>query len=200
VLGNVIEVLSGEKIDAFLQSRILQPLGMDDTSYLVPTAKYPRAVAVNARGADGKFGERPMPATLPANVACDGTSVEVVASGWRDMPLATKSRNHEEEVVVGNHISSSCLRVFVVAFIRTLPAEFRADSSPTVPSGSSSPATRSLGTTRRTHDRAPRRSESFRKVLRRYMDVTGQQLRPRPAGRTRRRASRRSKPGPKRAR
>jgi len=30
--------------------------------YLVPTAKYPRVVAVNARGADGKFVERPMPA------------------------------------------------------------------------------------------------------------------------------------------
>ena len=72
MLGNVVEVLSGQKIDAFLQSRILQPLGMHDTSYLVPAAKYPRVVAVNARGADGKFVERPMPATLPANVAGDG--------------------------------------------------------------------------------------------------------------------------------
>jgi CubicO group peptidase (beta-lactamase class C family) len=72
VLGNVVEVLSGQKLDAFLQARILQPLGMNDTSYLVPAAKYPRVVAVNARGADGKFVERPMPATLPANVAGDG--------------------------------------------------------------------------------------------------------------------------------
>ena len=69
VLGNVVEAISGQKIDAFLESRILQPLGMHDTSYLVPTAKYPRVVAVNARGADGKFVERPMPATLPATVA-----------------------------------------------------------------------------------------------------------------------------------
>ena len=72
MLGNVVEVISGQKIDAFLQSRILQPLGMHDTSYLVPTAKYPRVVAVNARGTDGKFVERPMPATLPATVAGDG--------------------------------------------------------------------------------------------------------------------------------
>ena len=64
VLGNVVEVISGQKLDAFLESRILQPLGMHDTSYLVPTAKYPRVVAVNARGTDGKFVERPMPATL----------------------------------------------------------------------------------------------------------------------------------------
>jgi methyl acetate hydrolase len=72
VLGNVVEVVSGQKIDAFLESRILGPLGMQDTSYLVPPSKYPRVVAVNARGADGKFVERPMPATLAAQVAGDG--------------------------------------------------------------------------------------------------------------------------------
>jgi methyl acetate hydrolase len=72
VLGNVVEVVSGEKIDAFLESRILGPLGMHDTSYLVPPSKYPRVVAVNARDAEGKFVERPMPATLTAQVAGDG--------------------------------------------------------------------------------------------------------------------------------
>jgi CubicO group peptidase (beta-lactamase class C family) len=45
---------------------------MHDTSYLVPTAKYPRVVAVNARGPDGKFLERPMPPTIPATVQGDG--------------------------------------------------------------------------------------------------------------------------------
>jgi len=72
VLGNVVEVISGQKIDAFLESRILGPLGMHDTSYLVPPSKYPRVVAVNARDAEGKFVERPMPATLTAQVAGDG--------------------------------------------------------------------------------------------------------------------------------
>jgi CubicO group peptidase (beta-lactamase class C family) len=72
VLGHVVEAISGQKIDAFLESRILKPLGMHDTGYLVPPAKYPRVVAVNARGADGKFVERPMPATLPASVQGDG--------------------------------------------------------------------------------------------------------------------------------
>ena len=72
VLGSVVEVISGQKLDAFLESRVLHPLGMHDTSYLVPAAKYPRVVAVNARGIDGTFMERPMPATLPANVAGDG--------------------------------------------------------------------------------------------------------------------------------
>jgi methyl acetate hydrolase len=72
VLGLVVEAISGQKIDAFLQSRILGPLGMSDTSYLVPTTKYSRVVAVNARNAGGKFEERPIPATIPATVQGDG--------------------------------------------------------------------------------------------------------------------------------
>jgi methyl acetate hydrolase len=72
VLGHVVEAISGQTIDAFLDSRILKPLGMNDTSYLVPTTKYSRVVAVNAREKDGKFVERPMPATLPALVQGDG--------------------------------------------------------------------------------------------------------------------------------
>jgi CubicO group peptidase (beta-lactamase class C family) len=72
VLGSVVEAISGQKIDAFLTSRILQPLGMKDTSYLVPKEKYSRVVGINARGNDGKFVERPMPETLPATVQGDG--------------------------------------------------------------------------------------------------------------------------------
>jgi methyl acetate hydrolase len=72
VLGFVVEAISGQKIDAFLQSRILGPLGMSDTSYLVPTTKYSRVVAVNARNAGGTFEERPIPATIPATVQGDG--------------------------------------------------------------------------------------------------------------------------------
>jgi CubicO group peptidase (beta-lactamase class C family) len=72
VLGHLVEAISGQKIDAFLESRILTPLGMHDTRYLVPTTKYARVVAVNRRGPDGKFVEQPVPATIPATVQGDG--------------------------------------------------------------------------------------------------------------------------------
>jgi len=71
VLGDVVEAISGQKLDAFLESRILGPLGMRDTSFLVPTTKYSRVVAINTRGADGKLVEQPVPATLPATVQGD---------------------------------------------------------------------------------------------------------------------------------
>jgi len=45
---------------------------MHDTSYLVPTTKYARVVAVNRRGNDGKFVEAPVPSTIPATVQGDG--------------------------------------------------------------------------------------------------------------------------------
>ena len=72
VLGQVVEAVSGQKLDAFLDARILKPLGMVDTSYLVPQSKYPRVVATNQRGADGKFVERPAGPTIPATVQGDG--------------------------------------------------------------------------------------------------------------------------------
>ena len=72
VLGHVVEAISGQKIDAFLDARILKPLGMRDTSYAVPQSNNPRVVAVNARGNDGKFVERPMPATIASPVQGDG--------------------------------------------------------------------------------------------------------------------------------
>jgi len=73
VLGQVVEAISGQKLDAFLEAKILKPLGMQDTGYVVPESKTVRVVAVNQRGTDGKFTERPSSSGLaPARGAGDG--------------------------------------------------------------------------------------------------------------------------------
>jgi len=46
VLGRVIEVVSGQTFDQFLQSRLFAPLGMVDTGFHVPEDKLARLVAV----------------------------------------------------------------------------------------------------------------------------------------------------------
>ena len=46
VLGRVIEVISGQSLDRFLEERIFGPLGMDDTSFFVPPAKRHRFAAL----------------------------------------------------------------------------------------------------------------------------------------------------------
>jgi CubicO group peptidase (beta-lactamase class C family) len=58
VLGRVVEVASGMPFDAFLRDRIFRPLGMIDTSFDVPDAKWPRLATVYSP--DGSGGIRPM--------------------------------------------------------------------------------------------------------------------------------------------
>ena len=42
VLGRIVEVVSGQALDVFLRERILDPLGMNDTEFWVPTEKRDR--------------------------------------------------------------------------------------------------------------------------------------------------------------
>jgi CubicO group peptidase (beta-lactamase class C family) len=46
VLGRVVEVLSGQSLDAFLAERVLGPLGMHDTGFSVPPADAHRLAAL----------------------------------------------------------------------------------------------------------------------------------------------------------
>ena len=71
VLGHVIEKISGQSIDAFLEARILGPLGMRDTTYAVPASKTSRVVNRNQK-ADGKITEIQNPDVIPATVRGDG--------------------------------------------------------------------------------------------------------------------------------
>jgi methyl acetate hydrolase len=71
VLGDVIEKVSGERIDVYLENHILGPLGMKDTTYAVPQAKTVRVVTRHQK-ADGKITETQNPDTIPATVRGDG--------------------------------------------------------------------------------------------------------------------------------
>ena len=54
VLGRVVEVASGQRLDEFLSARIFGPLGMSDTGFYAPADELPRLAALYTRGADGK--------------------------------------------------------------------------------------------------------------------------------------------------
>jgi methyl acetate hydrolase len=72
VLGDVVEKLSGERIDVFTKRRITDPLGMKDTFYEVPKASYARVVTTNQKDAAGKINETQNPDTLPVQLRADG--------------------------------------------------------------------------------------------------------------------------------
>jgi CubicO group peptidase (beta-lactamase class C family) len=63
VLGQIIEVASGEPYDQFMAERLFQPLGMKDTFYDVPAGKADR-VATIYTFADGKL--KPLIRSVPA--------------------------------------------------------------------------------------------------------------------------------------
>jgi CubicO group peptidase (beta-lactamase class C family) len=58
VLGRVVEVVSGMAFDVFLRDRILKPLGMTETAFEVPEARWSRMATVYT--GDGAGGIRPM--------------------------------------------------------------------------------------------------------------------------------------------
>src|SRR5262249_36031738 len=58
VLGRVIEVVSGTSFDAFLRERIINPLSMTDTAFVVSDSKWPRFSTVYSP--NGAGGIRPM--------------------------------------------------------------------------------------------------------------------------------------------
>ena len=62
VLGYFVEVMSGMPFDEFLQTRIFDPLGMDDTRFYLPESKHNRLVTVQQKDENGNW--MPYPETF----------------------------------------------------------------------------------------------------------------------------------------
>jgi CubicO group peptidase (beta-lactamase class C family) len=71
VLGDLVAEVSGMPLDEFLESRIFDPLGMEDTSYVVSAEKTSRVVTTH-RLVDGELLENPVPETVQSPVRGDG--------------------------------------------------------------------------------------------------------------------------------
>jgi len=56
VVGRLVEVVSGRKLEDYFRQRVFAPLKMDDTSYTVPEAKGPRLVAQQQRAGERMDG------------------------------------------------------------------------------------------------------------------------------------------------
>jgi len=52
VIGYLVEILSGQKLDQFMKTRLFDPLGMEDTWFYLPEEKQSRLVKVNTEDAD----------------------------------------------------------------------------------------------------------------------------------------------------
>jgi CubicO group peptidase (beta-lactamase class C family) len=65
VLGRIIEVVSGQPLDKFLQDRIFRPLDMHDTGFVVPEEKLDRFATSYRSGEKGTLIAIDTPATSP---------------------------------------------------------------------------------------------------------------------------------------
>ena len=83
VLGEVIEKVTGQRIDAYLDTHIFAPLGMRDTTYTVPPAKYSRVVTVHQK-ANNAITETQNPTPIPGD---DPRRRRAVLDGGRLQPL-----------------------------------------------------------------------------------------------------------------
>ena len=62
--GRLVETVSGQTLEQYFQSNILQPLGMKDTTFILPPEKFDRLISQYTRQADGSLKENPR--TMPA--------------------------------------------------------------------------------------------------------------------------------------
>ena len=65
--GRVVEVLSGQPLDAYFRDKIFAPLGMKDSGYVVSDEQRARQARVHARQADGTLVPQPWEAAPVAN-------------------------------------------------------------------------------------------------------------------------------------
>lgn len=78
VLGRIVEVVSGEPLDAFLRRRLFAPLGMTDTVFFVDAARATRLAVVYRRGEDGRLAPyeiEPIPVTQPRALVSGGVGL-----------------------------------------------------------------------------------------------------------------------------
>lgn len=54
-LGRVVESVAGKKLDAVIRENITDPLGMNDTAFILDEARYANAVTVHVKGEDGAW-------------------------------------------------------------------------------------------------------------------------------------------------
>ena len=116
VIGRLVEVVSGESLECYFREHVLDPLGMDDTSFTVPEAKGSRLAAIHQRAGElmdgavelqsaqlGLFVPNPIGGGGLASTAGDyGRFVRMVLNGGvldgarvlRAETIASMGRNH----------------------------------------------------------------------------------------------------------
>lgn len=114
VLGRVIEVVSGQPLNEFLNDRVLEPLGMTDTDFYVPMEKSQRLASVYRTGADGSL-ER-----LEISTCSDGDIPQLLSGGGGLLSTASDYIRFSQMLLNGGELDGTrLLRPETVELMRT---------------------------------------------------------------------------------
>jgi methyl acetate hydrolase len=80
--GRLVEIVSGLSLEDYFQQHILKPLGMNDTSYILPKEKFERLVSYYRRGPDGALQQAPREVPQPPKVYGGGGGLYSTASDY----------------------------------------------------------------------------------------------------------------------
>ena len=58
-VGRIVEMISGEPLDIYFRKNILDPLGMNDTAFVISSQQRAREASVHRRGSDGSLTPQP---------------------------------------------------------------------------------------------------------------------------------------------
>lgn len=140
VVGRLVEVVSGKKLEEFFREQIFVPLKMSDTSYNVPTAKAARLVPQHQRAGDRMDGpielQNPqLGLTIAAPIGGGGLASTAADYGrfvrmWLNGGELERARVLKRETIVlmgDNHIGAVSVPAMKSALPRSADFNFIAD-------------------------------------------------------------------------
>jgi len=140
VVGRLVEVVSGQKLEDYFRQHIFAPLKMDDTSYNVPEAKGPRLAAAQQRAGERMDGaielQEPQPGLaiaapiggggLASTAGDYGRFVRMLLNGGA-LEGARVLKAETVELMGQNHIGAVSVRALKSALPRSADFTFIAD-------------------------------------------------------------------------
>ena len=80
--GRLVEAISGMTLEEYFQQKLFRPLGMEDTSYIMPASKFERLVSNHQRGQNGDLQQDDRKAPLPPKSFNGGGGLYSTASDY----------------------------------------------------------------------------------------------------------------------
>jgi methyl acetate hydrolase len=81
-VGRIVETISGEPLDVYFRKHILDPLGMNDTGFMLKPQQREREASVHRRGPDGALTAEPMEQNSPRQSFSGGGGIYSTAPDY----------------------------------------------------------------------------------------------------------------------